>query len=76
MIKLAVYNDLNDIMDIVSKTVCIMESEGNPQWNEKYPIINDFARDIDKNSLFVYLNFENKPIAFICIDNTSTPEYS
>lgn len=35
-------DDLKEIMEIVQKTVSIMESEGNDQWNRTYPRDENF----------------------------------
>lgn len=77
MIRLATKNDLDYIMNIVRQTISIMKTEGNPQWTETYPSRDDFETDICSESLYVYTDDStNNVIAFICINSTSTPEYS
>lgn len=76
MIRNATYNDLDMIMSIVNKTICIMKEEGNPQWNEDYPTRNVFQKDIDTNSLYVYVTQDDITIGFICINDIEPYEYS
>ncbi|WP_160141733.1 hypothetical protein [Salicibibacter halophilus] len=40
-------------MEIVKKTVQMMNAEGSDQWNESYPTTGHFLQDINNHSLFV-----------------------
>jgi len=69
-------NDLESIMLIIKKTIIIMKSENNPQWDENYPTAEKFLHDIESGSLFVKTNENDIPIACICINMDSDPAYS
>ena len=75
MIRKAILDDLQSIMDIVAKTIILMRQEGNSQWNEDYPTSDVFSNDISTNSLYVYSNQEIVR-GFICINMTSPNEYA
>lgn len=54
MIRLANYEDLNQILDIYAYARCFMASTGNPnQWLNNYPSIEVLNRDIEKGHLYV-----------------------
>ena len=54
MIRLASYDDLNQILDIYAFARSFMASTGNPnQWANNYPSIDILSNDIDKKQLYV-----------------------
>ncbi|QLK86183.1 GNAT family N-acetyltransferase [Staphylococcus sp. 17KM0847] len=68
MIRKAHYTDLPDIMTLTSAAKALMYQDGNPQWDEYYPVSKHFEQDIHSESLFV-LEDENHTIqGFIVID--------
>lgn len=74
MIRTATAGDIDEIMRIVDETKSIMHAQGNVQWNEKYPLREDFERDILRASL--YIIEENSAVAgFVCLDFDEPEEY-
>ncbi|MBN8200103.1 GNAT family N-acetyltransferase [Bacillus sp. NTK034] len=67
-------DDLNKIMDIVKKTVAIMESEGNDQWNRTYPQDQDFLADVETGNLYTFI-YEGKVAGSITVDQIQAEEY-
>ena len=53
MIRKGSYNDLNDIVDLVTACRLNMEEQNIYQWNHTYPLAKDFEKDISKEELFV-----------------------
>lgn len=74
MIRRALENDLNDIIEIVRGTVKDLQAEGNMQWDDKYPSSDDFKRDIQNNSLFV-CEEDKEILGFIVVDKKEPEEY-
>lgn len=74
MIREAKVTDLQDIMRITKEIVMEMKNDGNPQWHDNYPTIEDFSQDINNQTLYVYEE-NNKVIAFICITKDYDNEY-
>lgn len=74
MIRKAILQDLNSIMEILAKIIEEMHAYNNFQWDENYPQASDFAADIEKGELFVSER-ENKVVGFICINRDEPKEY-
>lgn len=74
MIRLAIYDDLHDIMKIVSETIDLMALDNNTQWDKNYPSCQDFKSDIDNSSLYV-IEKSKSLVGFICINNEEPKEY-
>lgn len=74
MIRKAMLQDLNSIMEIIAKIIEEMHAYNNFQWDENYPQVCDFAVDIEKGELFVSER-ENKVVGFICINRDEPKEY-
>lgn len=53
MFRLATKSDLPKIMWIVKQIVVEMSTSNNRQWDEMYPLPNDFLQDINTKSLYV-----------------------
>lgn len=74
MIRLASYDDLNQILDIYAYARCFMASTGNPnQWVNNYPSIDILSSDIDKKQLYVCYDEDSIYgvfVFFIGIDET------
>lgn len=75
MIRKAVLEDLNQILDIVKKVVVIMQNGGNDQWNDSYPGYDDFHADILAGDLFVYSEGDGTIKAVICLNRDEPEEY-
>lgn len=75
LIRKAAAKDLDAIMDIVWRTIMLLQSEGNQQWSEDYPTRDDFLQDIAEGTLYVCE--VNKNVAgFICCNFTAPAEYA
>lgn len=74
MIRIAIISDLDQIMQIVEDSKLDMHSYGNFQWNEDYPKAEDFIKDINNRSLFVY-DLEGIVAGFICVNKEEPEEY-
>lgn len=75
MIRKAVLEDMNQILDIVKKVVVKMQDEGNDQWNESYPGYDDFYGDIQAGDLFVDSESNGTIKAVICLNRDEPEEY-
>lgn len=51
--RLAKYEDINEIMDIIKKAQNYLHSEGIPQWINGYPNIETIKEDIDNGYSYV-----------------------
>ena len=51
--RLAAIEDLDSIELLVKKAVIQMRRQGIDQWDQYYPLREDFAEDIEKSQLFV-----------------------
>lgn len=74
MIRQATKNDMKEIMTIINEIKEDMKKENNPQWNDTYPLEEDFLEDIKKNALYVLE--EEKIVAFASILESPKEEYS
>ena len=74
IIRLAVYDDLHDIMKVVSETIDLMVLDSNTQWDRNYPLHQNFKSDIDNSSLYVIEKSKSLG-GFICINNEEPKEY-
>ncbi|RDY27012.1 GNAT family N-acetyltransferase [Romboutsia weinsteinii] len=67
-------SDLNNIMKVIDLTVKEMKQENNTQWDERYPIEEDFLVDIEKGTLYVE-EVDGEFKGFICVDFNQPKEY-
>lgn len=74
MIRTATHNDLKSISELTEDAKKIMQQDNNPQWDEKYPLIEHFEEDIANQSLFV-LEEESKIYGYIVIDQNQSKWY-
>ena len=74
MIRAATMDDVSNIMEIVQAVILEMHGYNNFQWDENYPLVEDFAGDIKKGTLFVYIQGE-KIRGFVCINRDEPSEY-
>lgn len=75
MIRKATMEDLTAIMEIVPRVIEEMHSYNNFQWDDKYPLVQDFAHDIQEGDLYVALG-EGKLTGFLCINRVQPHEYA
>lgn len=73
MIRKAKREDIGKIMEIVREAIALMNGEGNTQWDQSYPLPEDFFRDMDEGTLYVYDDGEVR--GFVCINWEQPPEY-
>lgn len=52
-IRVAVAEDVSQVMEIVNRAVPLMNADGNYQWNHTYPLHKDFAADVEAKTLWV-----------------------
>lgn len=74
MIRKATQRDLDAVLDILAKTVPIMQASGNNQWDSEYPNRQRFLDDIIAGSLYIY-DMDGTPVGFVCVDTEEPPEY-
>lgn len=53
--RLAKENDIEEICDLIKAAICNMEKQSIFQWDELYPVKEDFLEDIRKQQLFIGL---------------------
>ena len=75
MITKANINDIEQIMEIINKTVEEMKSYNNTQWDENYPQDKDFAKDIELGDLYVDKE-DDRITGFICVNYIEPVEYN
>ncbi|CAH2213235.1 GNAT family N-acetyltransferase [Tepidibacter aestuarii] len=56
LIRKALIEDLNNIMNIIANAINDMESKGIYQWDNTYPNEKIFSNDIFKNNLYLYVD--------------------
>ncbi|MBD1383535.1 GNAT family N-acetyltransferase [Metabacillus arenae] len=74
MIRQAAEQDLKRINEMVMKTVAIMKSEGNDQWDETYPKMDQFRTDLRNGTLYVKQENDDV-IGSITMDQNFPKEY-
>jgi len=75
MIRKAVLEDIDQIMDILDKTKSEMHIYNNFQWDENYPTKEDFINDIKKENLYC-IEIEKSIAGFVCANTTEPSEYN
>ncbi|SOC40857.1 GNAT family N-acetyltransferase [Ureibacillus acetophenoni] len=75
MFRLAMESDLRKIMVIVEQIVEEMSTSENRQWDETYPLADDFLQDIHTNSLYVFEE-DAQLKGFISINKEYPEEYN
>ncbi len=67
MIRIARYEDLDQILNIIKETIEDLTEQGNFQWSETYPTENHMKEDIKKASLYIFEK-NNEVAGFICLN--------
>lgn len=75
MLRIAVLDDIPQIMDIITKTILEMHSYQNYQWDENYPQARDFQEDIVAGDLYIIERDANL-VAFVCVNKIEPAEYA
>ncbi len=73
-VRLGSVSDLPGIMDIVWRTVMLLQSEHNYQWSDAYPTKADFAEDLAAGALYV-ATADDEVVGFLTLDKNQPPEY-
>lgn len=74
MIRLGTHQDLTAILELIEEAKSSMREQGNPQWDEHYPLSEHFEEDLEQNHLYVLE--ENATIyGFIVIDQNQAEWY-
>ncbi|MFK3939574.1 GNAT family N-acetyltransferase [Alkalihalobacillus sp. NPDC078783] len=75
MIRPAQSTDIQYLANMASETVEIMKKEQNDQWDNQYPLAEDFQKDVDNQSIFVYI-LDDEVAGSITIDQHFSTAYS
>lgn len=59
VIRHGTVEDVDSILDIVKEVTARMNAEGNFQWNQFYPLRDDFLKDIERQELYVAVDSQN-----------------
>jgi GNAT superfamily N-acetyltransferase len=74
-IRLATLENINEVMRLVVDAKVYMNTTGNYQWDENYPLQQHFENDILKGDLWLFKS-SNTLAGFICINRVQPVEYS
>ena len=74
MIREATSNDLNRIVEITNACGKHMISQNIFQWNEDYPNLEVFKKDLENQSLYV-IELESKIVGCVCISEKMDAVY-
>ncbi|MFB6340330.1 GNAT family N-acetyltransferase [Saccharicrinis sp. FJH2] len=66
--------DLPEIMTLVRDAKEFMHSIGNFQWDDEYPLVDTFEKDINSGSLYKMV-IDSQIAGFICLNLDQPPEY-
>jgi len=75
LIRLAIFNDIPSIMQLVSEVVPLMNAGGNFQWDDRYPNPEIFTKDITHDKLWV-AEIDGKIAGVSAITTDQDPEYA
>ena len=76
MMRKALQSDLDEIMDIIEKTIEDMNEAKNFQWSSDYPTRDILADDIKNEYLFILEEKSGSIGGMICVNFDEPPEYS
>ncbi len=72
--RIGTYKDLDDICSLIKQAISEMESHGIYQWDELYPMREDFTKDIEKNTLYLAID-EDDLVAMYVISAECDEQY-
>jgi len=75
IIRPATLNDIEPIMKLVAEVVPVMRASGNFQWDETYPNIEVFTKDVELNQLWV-ADVDGAIAGFAAITTDQDAEYA
>ncbi|MCW9037042.1 GNAT family N-acetyltransferase [Altibacter sp.] len=75
MIRHAKPSEIEKIITITQACAAHMQTQGIFQWNEEYPSLEAFQKDLDQKELYVLLE-KNEVIGCICIASEKDSEYN
>lgn len=58
MIRKATAGDIELIMQVVDDVVKVMNEQGSFQWDDTYPLVSDYQKDLRRDELYVYQESE------------------
>ena len=67
-------DDLPEICSLIEAAKRLMSEQGIEQWDDKYPILEDFEKDIRKETLYLAIT-ENQVAAIYVINEECDKEY-
>ena len=74
MIRKATEKDLDAIMKVVDQVIKVMHGQGTFQWDDSYPLVSDYQKDLNRDELYVYE--KSAAILGVCtISNRGHEEY-
>lgn len=71
---LAKFSDLETVCDIVGRAVEKMQKQGIDQWDELYPVYDDFKSDIENEEMYLVKN-DGKIVSLFVLSKEIAPEY-
>ncbi|AVQ33186.1 N-acetyltransferase [Staphylococcus muscae] len=71
--RLATMSDLQAIDTLVEEAKMLMQQDNNPQWDARYPVLQDFEKDIQERTLFVL--DEQQIIKGFIVINDEAPDW-
>lgn len=76
MIRLATYQDINEILTVIQDAKALLKSRNSLQWQDDdgYPHFQTFENDLINNHLFVY-ELEEKIVGVCCLGKNGEPTY-
>lgn len=74
-IRLATFEDINQIMLLVRRVTELLNQQGNYQWDKNYPQQSIFEQDIRQKTLFV-AHWGQQLLGVVCINTQQAAEYS
>lgn len=77
MIRPALVSDLDAIEEMIGKVVADMHAEDNDQWNDTYPVREDFQEDIAADQLYLNCADAQPDIirGVVCFNHEESEEY-
>jgi GNAT superfamily N-acetyltransferase len=75
IIRQAILNDIDSIMQVVKSVVPLMNAAGNMQWDNTYPNAAVFEKDISLNQLWV-AEIDGSIAGIAAITTDQEPEYA
>lgn len=72
MIRPAIMSDLDRVVDIMEVSKKILQAQGNFQWDDAYPLREDYRLDIENAELYV-IEDDGVVAGFLCL-NSDEPE--